>query len=79
MEHQPFIGIGQNPDGPDLPIGLGMRLAQEPRAMDTFGRMSNGQKQALIHYIQSAKETGVDVEQRMAEVVTSLRDGRTAF
>ena len=76
MERSTFIGTGRNPDGPDLPLGLGMQLAQNPRAMQAFGRMSNAQKSELIGYLQSAP-TGADAEARMSEVVNKLgKNGR---
>jgi uncharacterized protein YdeI (YjbR/CyaY-like superfamily) len=78
MNTQPFIGIGHNPDGPDLPVGLGMQLAQEPQAMETFGEMSNSQKETAIQYIQSSV-TGEDTKIRMAEVVEKLKNGQTQF
>ncbi|MDR0325982.1 MAG: YdeI/OmpD-associated family protein [Oscillospiraceae bacterium] len=75
MANNPFIGIGHNPEGPDLPLGLGMRLAQEPRAMDTFGTLNEGQKTQVISYIQAAS-TGDDAQNRIETAVTSLREGR---
>ena len=74
MSNSPFIGIGHNPEGPDLPLGLGMRLAQDPRAMDTFGTLSEGQKAQVIGYIQGGA-TGDDALQRLETAVNSLRDG----
>ena len=73
-----FIGTGKNPDGPDLPLGLGMRLAQEPSAMETFGKMSNGQKETMIKYLQSTN-TGEEAESRMSEVVENLKNGQVMF
>lgn len=73
-----FIGIGVNPDGPDLPLGLGMQLAQSPKAMDTFGRMSNAQKSSVIGYIKSAA-TGDDAKNRIEEAVQLMSQGKTHF
>jgi len=75
MEHQTFIGTGHNPDGPDLPLGLGMQLAQNPQAMQAFGRMSNAQKSELIAYVQGAA-TGNDAKARMREVLRRLDKGK---
>jgi len=70
-----FIGMGPNPDGPDLPLGLGMQLAQNPKALDAFGRMSNEQKFGLIDYIQGA-QTGDEAKSRMAETINKLNENR---
>lgn len=78
MSDNTFIGVGDNPDGPDLPLGLGMRLAGNPRAMTTFGRMSNNQKTTMIGYLQS-KTSGDDAENRMAEVLGKLSNGQMQF
>ena len=75
MANTPFIGIGHNPEGVDLPLGFGMRLAQEPRAMDMFGTLSEGQKANVVGFIQ-ASSTGEDAEMRIETAVASLRDGR---
>ena len=71
---EPYIGIGHSPDGVDLPLGLGMQLAQEPRAMEAFGRLTTEQKSRLIQNIQSA-HTGPEAEEKIAHAVNSLRDG----
>lgn len=71
-----FIGIGRNPDGPDLPLGFGMQLAQNPDAMDTFATMSKDEKAALINHIQGAK-TGEDARNRIAETITNLSSNQT--
>jgi len=76
MSHEPFIGIGHNPEGPDLPLGLGMNLAQDPSAMKTFAKMSPQQKSHLIHYIQGA-HTGNDAKNRLSTAMHSLHDGHT--
>jgi len=74
----PFVGIGHNPEGKDLPLGFGMQLAQIPEAMDTYGRMSQPQKDAVIGYIQRC-ETSEDAEQRINTVVNGLKNGQTSF
>ena len=71
MEHTTFIGTGPNPDGPDLPLGLGMQLAQNPKAMKAFGRMTSAQKSEIIAHIQSAT-TGREAESRMAAAIKKL-------
>lgn len=74
MPTEPYIGIGHSPDGVDLPLGLGMQLAQEPRAMEAFGQLTTEQKSKLIQNIQSA-QTGQEAEEKIAEAVSSLRTG----
>ena len=78
MEHSTFIGTGRNPDGPDIPLGLGMQLAQDPQAMNAFGRMSNAQKRELIKYVQGAS-TGDDAKIRMSEVLRRLHANDRIF
>lgn len=73
MRKSTFIGMGKNPDGPDLPLGLGMRLAQDPKAFDSFAKMTNEEKSTLINNIQGAA-TGDDAKRRMADAVTMLHD-----
>lgn len=78
MEYSNFIGIGINPDGPDIPLGLGMRLAQNPKAMNTFGHMTKDQKAAMIHYIQSVN-TGEESKARILEAIQNLSENNTSF
>lgn len=73
-----FIGTGHNPEGPDLPLGLGMQLAQNPKAMDAFGSMTNAQKAAMIGYIQGAA-TGGEAKERIADAVYRLHNNRIQF
>ena len=73
-QDRPFIGMGNNPEGPDLPLGLSMRLAQEPDAIDGFGNLTTAQKEGLINYIKES-ETGVDAQMRIEEAIESLKEG----
>lgn len=68
-----FIGTGKNPnyDEPDLPLGLGMELAQSPTAMDAFGRLTGVEKTQIIRHIQ-ASSTGDEAKERIAQAVRSL-------
>lgn len=75
MNKDYFIGIGENPHGPDLPLGLGMQLAQEPQALETFATLSNDKKAQIISYIQACP-TGEDAKNRIATVISSLRDNQ---
>lgn len=78
MEYSNFIGTGKNPDGPDLPLGLGMELAQNPKAMNAFGSMTKEEKESLIRHIQGAV-TGEDAKNRISDAIESLSNGRTSF
>jgi len=71
-----FIGMGKNPnpDVPDIPLGLGMELAQNPGALETFGRLSNEKKTELINHIQ-ASVTGEDAKERILKTVSDLSKG----
>ena len=72
MAREPFIGIGHNPEGPDLPLGFGMQLAQEPDAVASFGRLSKGDRAKVIQYIQAAT-TGDDAKRRVLGAVDGLK------
>ena len=74
MEKSTFIGTGKNPDGPDIPLGLGMQLAQSPKAMATFGKMTNTQKRELIRQIQNAP-TGDAARARVDGAISQLEQG----
>lgn len=78
MQNSNFIGMGPNSDGPDIPMGLGMRLAQDPRAMTAFSGMSNQQKEAMIGYLQSGA-TGEATEALMEDVLNRLRNNQLQF
>lgn len=71
MNDSKFIGMGTNSQGPDLPQGFGMQLAQNPKALNAFARMSNDQRSALIRGIQGAV-TGEDAAARMANAIEEL-------
>jgi len=75
MSNSPFIGTGHNPEGVDLPLGFGMRLAQEPRAMDTFGALDECGKNQVVSYIQAASN-GEEAKNRIESAVSSLSCGR---
>jgi uncharacterized protein YdeI (YjbR/CyaY-like superfamily) len=75
MANSPFIGTGHNPEGVDLPLGFGMRLAQEPRAMDTFGILDEAGKARVVSYIQAATN-GDEAKNRIETAVNSLSHGQ---
>lgn len=70
-----FVGTGRNPDGPDLPIGFGMHLAQNPRAMEAYGRLSKQRQRELIGYIQGGG-TGEDALNRIMSTIAMLNNGQ---
>lgn len=46
-------------DGPEMPLGLGMALAQDIHAMNRFASLSHADQQAFIsrtHSVQSKEE-----------------------
>lgn len=69
-----FIGAGRSPQGVDIPLGLGVRLAQHPDAMDAFGRLSPQRKAALIADIQ-ASVSGDEAKRRIERAVRDLGRG----
>lgn len=60
----------------ELPVGLGMRLALDMKAMTNFANLPEQKKKELVNYIKSSA-TGDDAENRITEVVSSLRNGDT--
>lgn len=76
--NEPFIGVGHNPEGPDLPLGLGMQLAQEPAAITAFGKLNPDQKANVVRYIQACS-TGEDAKARIEAAVEHLKKDDTGF
>ena len=60
-----------------IPVGLGMRLSLDMKAMTNFSNLSDRKKQELISYIEGST-TGDESKNRLTEVVSSLHDG-TSF
>lgn len=77
-EDRVFIGTGHNPDGPDLPLGFGMQLAQVPGAIETYAKLPNDRKEAVIRYVKSG-ETGEEAKHRVMTAVQKLGEGNTGF
>jgi len=73
-----FIGIGRNPDGPDLPLGLGMALAQDPKASNAFASMSNAQKESMIRHITGGN-TGEEAKTLIEDAVNMLHNNQIMF
>jgi len=57
-----------------IPVGLGMRLALDMKAMTNFANLPDEKKRGLINYIESSA-TGDEAKVRVSEVVSSLHDG----
>ena len=68
-----FIGMGKNPNPgvPDIPLGFGMELAQNPKAASAFGNLSDERKTQLIRHIQGAA-TGDDAKARVTGAISGL-------
>jgi len=71
---KPFIGMGEAPDGIELPLGLSMELTMHPEAAATFGRMSVEQKRGAIQYVQGCT-SGEDARKRIQNVVKRMEQG----
>ena len=54
-------------DYQELPVGLGMALAQRPGALEEFGRLSQTEQQALI-----SRAHGANSEQEMQALVERM-------
>lgn len=57
----------------ELPVGLGMRLALDMKAMTNFSNLPEEKKRELINYIEGST-TGEEAKSRVTEVVSSLRN-----
>lgn len=57
-----------------VPVGLGMRLALDMKAMTNFSNLPDAKKEELISYIKGST-TGEDAENRVTEVVSNLHNG----
>ncbi|MDR1564059.1 MAG: hypothetical protein LBS74_03790 [Oscillospiraceae bacterium] len=78
MQDKPFIGIGSNPHGKDLPLGFGMQLAQEAEAMNTYTSLAQPKRDRIVDYIQSCT-SGDDSKRRISTVIEGLKNGQTEF
>ena len=58
----------------EIPVGLGMRLSLDMKAMTNFSNLSEARKRELISYIEGST-TGEDAKNRVTEVVNSLHNG----
>ncbi|MDP4121184.1 MAG: hypothetical protein Q8876_09080 [Bacillota bacterium] len=78
MNEEAFIGIGKNPDGLDIPLGLGMKLSQDSKALNHFSALTQNEREGIITYVQGST-TGDDAKARIGQVVEGLRNGQSAF
>lgn len=83
MKKEQHIPVGHNPFGhpanedhasPDLPVGLGMALAQDTAAMDRFCHLSDAEKENIIRDIQSS-QTGQEAKGKIHDAVARLSGG----
>lgn len=75
MYKEPFIGTGHNPEGPDMPMGFGMLLAQDPQAVETYGKLDDRDKAAVIEYVQDVK-TGGEAKAHIKNALNNLHNGQ---
>lgn len=57
----------------NMPLGLGMAIAQDTRAMNGFFSLSSNQKAQLFDYI-SASSTGDEAKKRTEKVKELLKE-----
>jgi hypothetical protein len=62
-----FLGNGQ------LPVGFGMSLAMDVKAMTNFSSLPDTKKEQLVSYITSST-TGYEAKDRIVEVVNQLHN-----
>lgn len=57
-----------------LPVGLGMKLALDMKAMTNFVNLPEDSKRQMVDYIESSS-TGDEARHRVTEVVSNLHNG----
>lgn len=62
------------PNYRDLPLGLGISLAQDLEAMSNFGAMDREVQKRIIDYVQGGL-TGEDAHRRVQEAVEHIKAG----
>lgn len=72
MDHP--SGANQLGNG-DMPVGLGMQLSQDPRAMENFAWLPDEQKHAILAEIQSCG-TGDEARECIRRVVARLHNNQ---
>ena len=68
-----FIGLGHNPNPnvPDIPMGFGMELMQNPKAWEAFGNLPDSEKTRIIEEIQTA-QTGDQAKTNIEQAIEEL-------
>ena len=68
-----FIGMGHNPNPnvPDIPMGFGMELMQNPKAWEAFGNLPDHEKTRIIEKIQTA-QTGDQAKENITQAIAEL-------
>jgi hypothetical protein len=65
-------------DFPDMPVGLGMSLAQNNKAFSYFGSLSESDKAKVINYVKGSS-TGEQAKSRVQDAVNMLSENRNDF
>lgn len=80
MNDRVFVGLGKNPDpnGLDMPIGLGMELYQNKTALHYFAALSQEERNAVIKYVEGGK-TGSEAKSRVNSAITNLKHRNIDF
>lgn len=60
-------------DNGELPVGLGMSLALDMKAMANFSALTDNKKEELVNYIKNST-TGYEAKDRITEVVNRLHN-----
>ena len=63
---------------PDIPLGLGMSMAQTPEAMEYFGKLDHAKKLEVINYVEAGC-TGDDAKHRVRHAVDCLKNHDCSF
>lgn len=60
-------------DQGELPVGFGMSLALDMKAMSNFSALTDSKKEELVNYIKNST-TGYEAKERIVEVVNRLHN-----
>ena len=60
-------------DNGELPVGLGMSLALDMKAMANFSALTDNKKEELVNYIKNST-TGYEAKDIITEVVNRLHN-----
>ena len=60
-------------DNGELPVGFGMSLALDMKAMANFSALTDGKKEELVNYIKNST-TGYEAKEKITEVVNRLHN-----